>query len=112
MQEREVKQKRNYFRLEYFKPDRPSLTITGKTFAVIDLSEKGIKFELPPGLKPRIKARVSGTVQLPDKSRYEIMGYVLRVDPTARICVLYLEEGLPLAKMLQEQRRLIQKYKK
>jgi len=107
----EGRQKRNYFRLQYFKPDRPIITITGKSFDVVDLSEKGIKFELPRGFKPRENARIGGTVTFPDKTKFEIIGTILRVNATTKECVLVLEEGIPLAKMLEEQRRLIQKYK-
>ena len=106
------RQKRNYFRLEYFKPERPLITITEKTFEIIDLSEKGVKFEIPRGFHPKINAKVAGVVELPDKSKFEVVGYVLRANAESRECVLNLEEGLPLAKMLEEQRRLIQKYKK
>jgi hypothetical protein len=40
---------RAYYRLVYPMRARPEITIGGETFAVLDLSERGIRWEVPRG---------------------------------------------------------------
>ena len=101
---------RSHFRLEYPSSDRPTLVIEKKEFVVFDLSEGGCKFLLTKDLKPAPKSRLSGTVKFKSGKTCTIEGIVLRVNPD-QSCVLLLSKGISLPQMMEEQRRLIQKYK-
>ena len=78
---------------------------------MIDLSEKGLKFDCGPRFRPTDGSVVKGTVVFKDGKTCEIAGTVLRYLIDKRQCVLNLTKGIPLAKMMEEQRLLLQKYK-
>ena len=99
---------RTHFRLEYPKPDRPTIQIDGTTFEILDLSEKGCRFAVT-SIFSSAKATIRGTLRFKDGKTCDVVGHILR--STDDSCVLVLNKGVPLAKMHEEQMILIRKYK-
>jgi hypothetical protein len=107
-----VSNQRNHFRLEYPPADRPSLIIGREAHEVVDLSEQGIKFLMTKGYKPKVGDQIKGQIKFRDGKTVDVAGKVLRLLTEANQCVLTLTQGLPLPKMMEEQRYLLQKYRK
>lgn len=101
-----------FFRLVYPEVDRPVLQIGKRLCEIVDLSEEGVKFVQPAGFSPALETLLNGIVKFYNGETVSISGKVLRYDEKKGHCVLHLHEGLPFAKMIEEQRRLINKYKK
>ncbi len=102
---------RNYFRLEYPKEARPQIEIRHTHYQVINLSERGVKFvfnserqSLPAALEEDIDA----TIVFEDRSRAHVSGKILRIDSDA--LVLELSEGVPLQRIMSEQRLLLNRF--
>ena len=101
---------RQHFRIEYPIPDRPKVEIDGKLYPVLDLSEKGLKLLGGPRFKPKTTTKIHGKVYFHDKTMCHVIGVVLRVNDDESV-VLKLSDGVPLPKIMDEQRQLIRKYK-
>lgn len=104
-------QQRDHFRLEYPLSDRPKFQIDKHVFTVMDVSERGIKFAISTAYRPKPKTPLKGIITFADGKKVEIAGEVLRLAPDFAFCVAILTKGVPLAKMMEEQRHLIKKYK-
>ena len=102
-------QQREHFRLVYPLDERPALTLGNKTFAVVDVSESGIRFA-GGREKYTVGVAVKGDIVFPDNARCAIVGKVTRVVDGSDY-IIRLDTPIPLARMMSEQRRLIQKYK-
>ena len=102
---------RTHFRLEYPQAERPRLKLPKEEFEIVDLSEKGLKFDCGPRFKPAAGTVIKGTVVFKDGKTCDIVGSVLRLIADKNHCVLTLSKGIPLAKMMEEQRLMIQKFK-
>jgi hypothetical protein len=93
--------KREFYRLRYPTSCRPTLILLGKSYEVIDICEKGVKFllgkyrEFKPGLD------IQFTIDFHDDS-LDLAGKILRVDENT--AVIYLEETIPLGRIIKEQR--------
>lgn len=102
---------RDHFRLNYPKPDRPQVLIAGHKYEVIDLSERGLKFLRSKTFQLTTDAAINATIYFHDGKSCAVRGKVLRVTENTEECVLILSDGVPLPKMMEEQRYLLQKYK-
>ena len=104
---------RDHFRLEYPAADRPTILVQGTLYAVLDLSEKGVKFAVPKQFKPPPNKKIKATITFKDGKKIEIAGSVLRIleGKDDNQCVMELSEGVPLPKMMEEQRILLKKYR-
>ena len=104
--------KRHHFRLEYPLSDRPEVLIDGEKHTVVDISEKGMRFALTPKFRGALKSAIKGVITFEDGKQVEVSGTVLRITDDKAHCVVLLTHGVPLAKMMEEQRFLIRKYKR
>jgi hypothetical protein len=102
---------RDHFRVEYPKPDRPTIKIDKHSYEVIDLSEKGVKFDCGKTFRPQQNAPLAGTIVFQDKKTCDVVGTVLRYLADKNQCVAILSQGIPLTKMMEEHRMLLKKYK-
>lgn len=102
---------RDHFRLEYPQADRPVIQIDKYRYEVLDLSEKGIKFECGKTYRPQQNAPLQGIIIFQDKSTCPVVGTVLRYLAEKNQCVVILTQGVPLPKMMEEHRNLLKKYK-
>ncbi len=104
---------RDFFRLEYPAADRPTIVVSGMTYEVLDLSEEGVKFAVPSSFKPNPALKIRGTITFKDGKSVDVVGTVLRIleRKDKNQCVLTLTSGVPLPKMMEEQRYLLKKYR-
>lgn len=105
------KPNRSYFRLEYPQGARPQIELGEGNYPVINLSEKGVKFSFNTkrqGQPFNLEADVNATIVFQDHSRTTVIGRILRVDSDA--VVLELSEGVPLQRIMTEQRILLNKF--
>lgn len=101
-------QRRAYFRLLYPQVERPCLLTDGASYPVSEISEGGMRLvAVDQGDELAQQRQIVGILQLPGES-VAVEGRVLRKQ--SEEVVLVLSEGIPLALMVSEQRRLIRKY--
>lgn len=111
MSDEDEKPSRNYFRLEYPKDARPLITIGEGKFAVINLSEKGVKFSFDARHSSFVltpDADFDATITFQDHGREHVTGKILRIDTDS--VVLELSDGVPLQRIMTEQRLLLVKF--
>ncbi len=102
---------RENFRLEYPKADRPEIQVDKYRYEVLDLSEKGVKFDCGKTYRPQQNAPLIATVFFQGGKSCEVKGTVLRYLAEKNQCVVILTQGVPLPLMMEEHRKLLQKYK-
>lgn len=106
------KDKREHFRVIYPLASRPIVKLVGSASlqtTVADLSEGGLR--LATGEKKtdlKVGQNVQGSVQFPDGDSLPFSGTILRV--TEYDIVIKTKQGIPLPKVMSEQRRLIQQF--
>ncbi|MEO2017681.1 MAG: PilZ domain-containing protein [Fuerstiella sp.] len=104
--------KREFYRLTYPCSGRPELTVQGQTFAVAKIFEHGMRVQLQ---KADIDAwpigeTVCGQVMFSDGGSFDVVGVIVRHADTGSgvQCALSLSEGVPYARMVAEQRFMMQ----
>lgn len=91
---------REFFRVKYPAADRPKLTIAKEEFDIVDISEKGIKFDL--------KKTIRATITFHDGESLTIEGKFLRTDDNE--IVIQPLEGISSERITKEQKYLREKY--
>lgn len=99
-------QRRAHFRLRYPDDARPLLCTEQGDFPICEISEGGLRIVLQAP-EARLPERLQGLIEL-GQERLAIEGRVLR--RMGEELVLVLSQGVPLAVMLNEQRRLLRLY--
>jgi hypothetical protein len=99
-------ERRRYYRIRYPLKERPKLKVGKSLHGVIELSEGGLKIEAARLSQP--EGTVSGLLLLADARYLPVRGRIMSRD--LEEIVLCDLEGLPLAIVIEEQRRLIRKY--
>ena len=95
---------REHYRVQYPPPARPHIVVAGRSFEVIDLSERGVRFRLDEEVPLSVRDEVGGTVRFRRNESIEVMGVVVRV--TGREVAVKLDVGVPLRIIIEEQRFL------
>lgn len=105
------KKDREFFRIRYPTLENPILEIGKHKLVIIDLSEGGMRFALKKGLVFREGELMEGKVVFGTRGSLIVKGVVLRISPSE--CAVLLDEPsrIPLARIMEEQRLLIQKGK-
>ncbi len=107
------KPERAFYRIVYPPMFRPKIEIKGADYDVLNLSEKGLKFELPSRKKdeqrPQFDHFIKGVVRFVDGEVVLVEGKILRREDSA--VILLLTVGIPLSKIMSEQLYLIQKFR-
>jgi hypothetical protein len=98
-------EKRNFYRLNYPPSARPALLIGGKSYELLNISEKGLKYAHPGSDLPAAGSPLTGTIVFADKEKLEVEGSVLRSIGTE--IVVTLDPGIPFARIIAEQRRFL-----
>ena len=104
----DANQKRKFFRIEYPKSERPTFCCAGTNYAVLDVSEEGIRFELSPMHDLVAGERLVGSIDFCGRTNVKVKGTVLRIGNG--FVVLSLERHLPLPVIMSEQRYLLQNF--
>lgn len=103
---------REHYRIFYRAPDQPLFHCDQGKFVVLDISESGFRFASKKGVLFMEKDYLEGTIHFPNKrGTVLVKGQVLRI--LEREIAVHLEAGarISLAKIMEEQRVLIQKGK-
>ncbi len=95
---------REHYRIQYPTAARPHIVIEGRSFDVIDLSERGVRFRQDEGSSFSPGDGVAGTVRFRRTEAVEVMGSVVRVG--SREVAVKLDVGVPLRTIIEEQRFL------
>lgn len=101
-------EKRSYYRLQYPKPERPSVWFQGRSYDVTEISEGGLRIRVAGGCAVRLHQTFAGVLRFNDGGTTPIVGVVLRLDGSE--IVVKLSKGISLKRMLSEQIRLRKKY--
>ncbi|MEE9609726.1 MAG: hypothetical protein V3W19_00660 [Desulfatiglandales bacterium] len=91
---------REFFRVKYPVADRPKLKIAREEFDIVDISEKGIKFDL--------KKTIHATITFHDGESLTIEGRFLRTHNNE--IVIQPLEAISSERITKEQRNLQKKY--
>lgn len=105
----EGKQRREFFRVVYPKEVRPLCKTKKFEFKVIDISEGGVRLTIEQAESIlKVGLVFDATIVFLDQSQVAISGKILRVEKEA--FVVRTTKGIPLQKIMAEQRDLIAKY--
>jgi hypothetical protein len=99
--------RRGFYRLRYPEAERPRVEADGLVAAVTELSEGGMRV-VAGDFRVAVGCRVAGEVCFADGEAAWVDGTVLRHD--AGEAILQLTVGVPLARMVAEQKRLLRLY--
>lgn len=102
---------REFFRIRYPSLENPVLEIGKHKLVIIDISEGGMKFALKKGLLFFEGDAMEGKVVFGKRGALDVKGTVLRVSRTEVAVQLDEASRIPLARIMEEQRLLIQKGK-
>ena len=100
---------RSYFRLRYPNHLCPQLSVSGESLAVIDISEKGLRFNCSANSRHVVGATMTATVVFRSGQAAAIEGVILRV--TKLDVALRLQRGFNFKTIVHEQRALLGKVK-
>jgi hypothetical protein len=95
---------RQHYRIQYPTAARPHIVIEGRSFDVIDLSERGVRFRNDESRSFSPGDEVAGTVRFRRTDAVEVMGSVVRVG--GREVAVKLDVGVALRTIIEEQRFL------
>lgn len=94
------RQRRNAFRLTYPSHQSPRIKINGMAYAIIDMSENGVRFYNP--FHHRMPDDLfSAVIAFQDGEQLKVTARVIRFEPL--MVALYLVQGIPYQRMLAEQ---------
>lgn len=100
--------KRRYYRLQYPKPERPTVWFRGCCYEVSEISEGGVRIMLAGGCAVRLGQAFAGVLRFKDGGTHPIVGVVIRLDDSE--IVVQLSKGISLKRMIAEQSRLRKRY--
>lgn len=107
MNEADGANRRGHFRLRYPPGAGPALVWAGRTFAVVELSERGLRIP-DGGHVPLLAERMAAVLRFTCGTELTVAGTVARV--VGGWIVLRLTRGVSLSWMLAEQRRILRDY--
>jgi hypothetical protein len=98
---------REHYRILYPAALRPRLVVQGVSFEILDLSERGIRFDLGDAVPPEPGNEFVGEVQFRRGETVAVRGAILRV--VDREAAARLDPGIPLRIVLEEQRGVLER---
>ena len=105
-----MSEKREYYRIKYRDDDRPTFVMGGAKYLVMDISEKGLRFDGGLKFKPGENDAISGKIMFKSGKSCAVEGKLLRYDSSQRACIVKLDKGVSLALIMEEQRIILKKY--
>ena len=101
---------RQYYRIRYPIPARPHIAIAGRSYEVLDCSERGVRYQAPPEEHPEMGSAVRGRIAFGRRGEADVAGVVVRLQGDNVVLHLTLEP-IPLATVFAEQRYLLEHYR-
>lgn len=102
---------REFFRILYRAPENPILQIDKAKFLIVDLSEGGLKFIPQKDYSFCERDSIKGKIVFGKRGTLDFNGYIIRIALREIAVEFTIESRIPLARIMQEQRLLIQKGK-
>lgn len=99
---------REFHRIRFPIVERPTFSHEGKSFAVIDVSARGLRYAAPGQPLPKPQDSITGTLHFRRGTRIKIEGVVVRVQNDH--VALHLVKEIPYPILLAEQRYLHARY--
>jgi len=97
--------RRANYRVVYPLAERPIMEVGRAIHDVVDVSERGLRFEIRTTQQPKPGDLITGRIEFKGSATIEVTGEVIRARPG--LVVLALEPpGIPYSNILLEQRRL------
>lgn len=100
--------RRNQFRLHYPIKDRPRLAVENADYAVVDISEGGLKVVFGKNARIPEKFRFAGIIEYVDGKKVAVSGKILRTFEHGFSAEFFRKIGMQ--GIMADQRRLKQKY--
>ncbi len=95
-------ERRQNVRHQYHPRKRPTLEIKGKTFPILDISERSLRIEPPLSMRFVVGETVDMTIRFADGEELARSGTIVRMQDT-HICVgILLSKAIPLADFFRE----------
>ncbi len=95
--------RREYFRVQYPTVARPRLEMEGESYAVVDISERGLRYKATDSF-PEAGREIAGIIYFKRGDFVEVRGTVLRAVDGQVSC--QLTTGVPFKIIIDEQRYL------
>ena len=102
-------EQRSHFRIHYPTLDRPVLKIAGRSFAIANISERGVCLTFRGGFPMEVGDTIRGTIHFKSEKTHRAIGKIIRKLEDK--LVFTLQEPIPLPIIMEEQRLLLKKYK-
>lgn len=102
MEQDDLIQRRQFFRLRYPKSARPRAKLLGHDFWVCEISEQGTRILFTSSHPVSRGVTITGFIRFHDGEEIEIKGKVLRLDDNDEL-IAQLSKGPDLKRMTQEQ---------
>lgn len=96
---------REHYRVAYPPQLRPKFMVQGFTFDVVDVCERGLRFQLATADPPDAGFEVAGTLRFRRGETAQVRGTVLRVVDGE--VAVRLDDRVPLRVIMEEQRFLL-----
>jgi hypothetical protein len=103
-----VGNKREFYRVRYPTSERPILKLEGNAYEITEIAEKGVKFLCKQPWVFKRGLEVQFNIKFRDNEMLDLEGEMLRVD--GNTAIISLSEGVPLGRIVQEQRYIRAKY--
>jgi hypothetical protein len=100
---------RQYYRLDFPLKERPELLVGSDSMPVVEVSERGLRFEPAPSHASAIGDRLQGVVRFRRAGEVDITGTISRAQGSSLVLILE-GRGVPYAAILEEQRYLMRHY--
>jgi len=98
--------RRAVYRITYPLSERPGFVIGRREHAVVDCSERGLRFEVSGVQAPTLNSLLEGIVQFRRGEQVRVTGTVLRCDGVTAVIVLQ-GPGIAFSHIIAEQRYLL-----
>ena len=105
-----TQERRGFYRLAYPYGDRPNILFAGRSLEVLEISEHGVRFLTAGSFQPPPGTVLYGEIIFRDGGRCPVAGKLLRWSTGRGAAVLKLSQGVPLERMMQEQRYIFARY--
>jgi len=98
--------RRAVYRITYPLSERPEFVIGRREHAVVDCSERGLRFEVSGAQAPALNSLLEGIVRFRRGEQVRVTGTVLRCDGSTAVIVLQ-GPGIAFSHIIAEQRYLL-----
>lgn len=103
-----ARDRRSLYRLQYPAAARPVVTVGTAQYAVVEISERGLRLKLSAAKALASHEDFRGSIRFQDDVSLEIRGHVLRAD--GEDLVIQLTQGISFGRMVTEQMWLHRHY--